>query len=163
MKTFQQWAAGNRHLDTFLKIGDEVDEEMADYFLNTLLPRTMKPDLIQLGEPYDHHRNANRQTCGTYATLKRVDGKWIYAGLCFAGESEPAKHHIFVRQTGEKSDSEMTFFTNIHTQMKYVCHQQQWHGMASDRSDGPLKAGLIIHIVDNTGKQISEEITIRES
>ena len=163
MKMYQEWTAGNRHLNTFLKIGDEVDEEMADYFRDTLPPRTMKPDLIQLGEPYDHYRDENRKLHGIYATLKRVDGKLSYVGLCFAEESTPAKHHIFVRQTGENPDFEMVFFINIHTKMKYVRYQKQWHGMASGRPDGPLKAGLVIHIMDNAGRQISEEITGRES
>ncbi len=162
MKTFQQWVETNKHLDSFLAPGDEVDSEMVDYFRDTLPPRTMKSDLIQLGEPHDHFRDKNRKQHGIYATLKRIGGKWIYAGLCFAGESEPAKHHIFVRQTGKKPDFAMAFFINIHTQMKYVCHQKQWHGMASDRPDGPLKTGLVIHIVDNTGKQITEEITGEE-
>lgn len=162
MKTFQQWTETNKHLDTFLVPGDEVDDEMVDYFRDTLPPCIMKPDLIQLGEPYDHFRDENRKQRGIYATLKKAEGKWIYVGLCFAGESEPAKHHIFVRQTGENPDFEMAFYTNIHTQMKYVRHQKQWHGMASDRPDGPLKAGLVIHIVDNTGKQITEEITGEE-
>ena len=33
----------------------------------------------------------------------------IYAGNCFAGESEPARHHIFVVKKRENPDFGLTF------------------------------------------------------
>ena len=70
MKYFKDWQNGN--LSEFLNIGEEVDEDMVDYFIG-VLPPFMKKDSIQIGEPYDHINGR-----GIYATLERIDGMWIY-------------------------------------------------------------------------------------
>ena len=54
MKTFRNWTATAMSLTSFLKPGDEVDQEMADYFINAVPPKTMTTDLILHGEPHDH-------------------------------------------------------------------------------------------------------------
>lgn len=82
MKTYRDWQNGS--LSDYLQFGDEVDEEMMDYFLNTLPPVTWTSTLVQMGEPYSHV--AGR---ATYATLRREGGRWYYAGHCFRGESTP--------------------------------------------------------------------------
>lgn len=162
MKTFQQWTETNKHLDSFLIPGDEVDSEMVDYFRDTLPPRTMKSDLIQLGEPYEHFRDENRKLRGIYATLKRIGGKWIYAGLCFAGENTPAIHHLFVTQKSLNADMGFKYFQNVcNPNLWYLTDRmRQWHGLHSDGNpDGPLRAGLCIHLLNELNQEISQEFT----
>lgn len=79
MKTFENWK-GN--LSDYLTIGDEVDEDMVDHFVNVLPPASWRADLVQIGEPHSHV--AGR---ATYPTLHKKEGRWLYAGNCFRGES----------------------------------------------------------------------------
>ncbi|OQA82034.1 MAG: hypothetical protein BWY31_03443 [Lentisphaerae bacterium ADurb.Bin242] len=162
MKTYRQLEESGRSLNSFLEIGDEVDPAMTEYFLETRPLETRTPQLIQSGRPYDHFRDADRKVKEIYATLKRASGKWIYAGLCFSGESEPAKHHLFVTLKSEAPDFGHKYYRNIcNPAMWYLqdqCHQ--WDGLDSKgRSESPLKAGLVIHICGKDGRQISEEVT----
>ena len=84
MKTLEEWS-GN--LYDYLAIGDEVDEEMVEYFRDILPPTTYRSNLIQCGEPYSHVRGR-----ATYTTFINDDGKWYYTGHCHAGETqEPAE------------------------------------------------------------------------
>lgn len=162
MKTFQQWTETNKHLDTFLAPGDEVDLEMVDYFRDTLPPRAMKSDLIQLGEPYEHFRDENRKLRGIYATLKRIGDKWIYTGLCFAGENTPAIHHLFVTQKSLNADMGFKYFQNVcNPNLWYLTDRTgQWHGLHSDGNlAGPLRAGFRIHFLNEHNQEISQEIT----
>ena len=85
MKTYSAWGESRQSLDHFLLIGDVVDEEMADYFINVLPPVSMSGHLIQIGEPVNDV--AGRPT---YATLRRDStGQWVYAGNCHRGASAP--------------------------------------------------------------------------
>ena len=162
MKTYQQWTETNKHLNSFLMPGDDVDEEMANYFLNVLPPRTMKPDLIQIGEPNDEFRTEDGKIHLIYATLKKVENTWIYAGTCFAGKSEPARHHIFVVKERENPDFGLTFYrSQFNPSLRYMtnCHKE-WYGTDSmGQPEGPLKTGMVIHVMDAAGQQLSEEIT----
>ena len=81
IKTFANWQGS---LSEYLQIGDVVDEEMADYFLNVLPPACWRADLIQIGEPYSHVNGR-----ATYATLRKQNGEWVYAGHCHRGEYHP--------------------------------------------------------------------------
>lgn len=84
MKTYKDWKGS---LNEYLQIGDLVDEEMVDYFLNVLPPITWNSHCIQMGEPYSHIGGR-----ATYATLKNTEAGWVYAGHCFRGEiEEPAQ------------------------------------------------------------------------
>ncbi|MHB8390383.1 MAG: hypothetical protein ACYDBH_12495 [Acidobacteriaceae bacterium] len=38
MKTYSGWGESRQSLDHYLQIGDVVDQEMADYFVNVLPP-----------------------------------------------------------------------------------------------------------------------------
>lgn len=78
MKTYANWK-GN--LGDYLKVGDEVDQEMVDYFLNVLPPATWRANLVQLGEPHSHVGGR-----ATYPTLYREIGRWYYRGNCYRGE-----------------------------------------------------------------------------
>lgn len=83
LKTYKDWK-GN--LNEYLQIGDLVDEEMVDYFIDVLPPACMNGRCIQMGEPYDHVNGRP-----TFATLKKTPEGWAYAGHCFRGETEEPK------------------------------------------------------------------------
>ena len=40
MKTMKEWYASKHTLSEFLQVGDVVDETIADYFIETMPPRT---------------------------------------------------------------------------------------------------------------------------
>lgn len=82
------------NVDTFnfadVKIGDYVDEGVADYFISVVPPRTMKTDLVQLGEEYDNWFDPKiNGTRPVYATIVKVaKGIWQFRGYCFRGDYE---------------------------------------------------------------------------
>lgn len=80
MKTYKGW---NCNMDEYLQIGDLVDEEMADYFIEVLPPATFTSSLRQIGEPYSHVDGR-----ATYSTLYRTENGWMYMGHCHRGEIE---------------------------------------------------------------------------
>lgn len=77
MKTYKQWTEARVSFTEFAAIGDEVDEEIAEYFIETLPPVTWNSEMIQMGEPYDHNGKNGR---ARYLTLEKIDGKWFYTG-----------------------------------------------------------------------------------
>ena len=81
MKTYEGWR-GN--LDDYLKAGDEVDEEMVNHCANVVPPIHFGSSFVQMGEPFSHINGR-----ATYATFYQEDGRWYYAGHCYAGEREP--------------------------------------------------------------------------
>lgn len=159
VKTFHEWAEKHCHIDSYLKPGDVIDQGFFDYFRYDMPPRTLEPDLIQHGKLQEFFRNANRSFCGIYATIEKTNGIWHFIGLCFPGERKPALHHIFMRQSFHKSDFNMTFFKNIYTPHEYVRKNGYWYGVTSGRIEGPLRAGIMIHIVDRAGQELSVEKT----
>lgn len=79
MKTYKGW--GNSTAKTiyeYLAVGDEVDEEMIDYFRDILPPATISTFILQVGEASDHIDGR-----ATFMTFKKENGKWIYKGDCF--------------------------------------------------------------------------------
>ncbi len=162
MKTYQEWVQGNLHLDNFLTSGDEVDEAMVNYFRNSCQLRTIKYDLIQLGKPYEHYRNEKRKIQGAYATLKLTAGKWFYAGVCFKGESIPARQNIFVILESQNSDMGFRYYRNVcNPDIWYLTDRSgQWSSLCMDGNpDGPLRAGIRIHIMNELHLEISQETT----
>ena len=83
MKTYENW---NCSLNEYLQIGDIVDEEMADYFIEVLPPATFTNSIIQIGEAYSHVNGR-----ATYSTLKNTNEGWTYCGNCHRGETEESK------------------------------------------------------------------------
>jgi hypothetical protein len=83
IKTYEQWHESRQDLSKFLQIGDIVDEEMVEYFLNVLPPKTWNNSIIQIGEPCDLVEGKN-----TYSTLKRTSKGWEWAGECHKGQTE---------------------------------------------------------------------------
>lgn len=162
MKTFRNWTATAMSLTSFLKPGDEVDQEVADYFINAVPPKTMTTDLIQLGEPHDHFRDQDRKYRPVFATLKRQGEKWFYAGICFSGQSEPARHHLFVTLESEVPDFGFKYYRSLCSpKLQYLQDRfGYWYGLDSTgKPDGPLKAGAVVHICNAGGARISKETT----
>lgn len=72
-----------------MEIGDYVEEEVVDNYMNCLLPACYKKECSQLGEPnmqrFDEEKGKYRNT---YETFKYVsDGVWEYCGDCFRCEN----------------------------------------------------------------------------
>lgn len=78
MKRYSEWSGT---LSEYLKVGDLVDEEFVNYFINVLPPAFMSSQVIQIGEPYNHVNGK-----ATYSTLKKTEKGWMYAGHCHKGE-----------------------------------------------------------------------------
>lgn len=88
MKTLTGWHnSGVRTLEEYLQVGDEVDLEMVDHFINLLPPRTLNATLVQVGEPYSMAPGDDGKNHTTWTTFHKANGKWYYAGNCFVGES----------------------------------------------------------------------------
>lgn len=79
LKTKANWIGS---LSEYLKVGDQVDEEMADYFLNILPPAFYNGRIIQIGEP-DNHIGSR----ATFQTIEKTSDGWFYRGTCFRGET----------------------------------------------------------------------------
>ena len=160
MKTYKEWAACYRHLDVYLKPRDEIDHDMIDYFKEHALKRSKKSDCIQFREPYEHYRNADGKIHNVYVTIRQEEGRWFYAGLCFVGKTEPAVHHIFVRETFRRTDFGMTFYKAVDLPFEYVKNQGRWYSVVSGKIDGLVRVGVMIHIVDQNGLELSSEMTV---
>lgn len=63
---------------THLQIGDVLDDEMLDEFIGELPPISLTGRIIQMGVPYTAASGKP-----TYATLHKIDGKWVYVGYCY--------------------------------------------------------------------------------
>lgn len=72
-----------------LEIGDYVEEEVVNDFMDMLPPACMRSDCSQLGEPYTERQDERDGKCKpTYDTFKRVaKDTWEYCGDCFRGEN----------------------------------------------------------------------------
>ncbi len=78
LKTYENWK-GDLH--KYLEVGDVVDQEMVNHFLNVMPPACHTSGCIQIGEPYNHINGK-----AVFATLKRTEFGWVYAGHCYRGE-----------------------------------------------------------------------------
>lgn len=72
-----------------LEIGDWVEEEIIDNFMDMLPPACMKLNCFQIGEPANHKIDENTgDTKPVYGTFKYVAKDiWEYCGNCFRGEN----------------------------------------------------------------------------
>lgn len=81
MKSYKEWInSETKTIDEYLNVGDEVDEEMIDYFRDILPPATCNFKMLQVGEPSNH---VNGQAI--YMTFEKEGDKWIFKGDCFKG------------------------------------------------------------------------------
>lgn len=72
-----------------LEIGDYVEEEVVDNFMDMLPPACMRSDCSQIGEASSHMLDERDGKCKTtYSTFKRIaKDTWEYCGDCFRGEN----------------------------------------------------------------------------
>jgi len=90
MKTYENW---NEPLNEYLQIGDIVDEEMADYFVEVLPPVTFTNSIVQIGEAYSHINGR-----ATYNTLVNSNEGWMYCGHCHKGATtEPTEERLMIK------------------------------------------------------------------
>jgi hypothetical protein len=78
MKTYANWKGS---LNEYLQVGDLVDEDIVEHFINVLPPITFNGNMIQMGEPYSHIPGAG----GTYYTITKTIEGWMYTGICLRG------------------------------------------------------------------------------
>lgn len=81
IKTYEDWGA-YQQLDDYLKVGDIVDEEMVEHFLNVLPPLMYTHNYLQVSEACDFRNGKN-----TYTTFEKVNGQWFYRGDCNRGKT----------------------------------------------------------------------------
>lgn len=94
LKTLSGWReSGLPSVEDYLEVGDEVDGEMLDYFLNVLPPRTNSAGLLQAGGEISTAKDANGRWRPTYLTFKRQGSTWRYAGRCFECSAEPVQKY----------------------------------------------------------------------
>lgn len=87
-KTFDEWSeSGAIDFDSYVGLGDEVDEAIVDNFLELLPPACNTSRLMQMGEPNEHFPDGKGSFLPTYMTFEKVDGKWYYRGYCFHCET----------------------------------------------------------------------------
>lgn len=119
---FTQWT--QLESDTEMKIGDVVDEETVENYINVLPPATMNGSLIQMGEPYSHIGDR-----ATYPTLAKVDGQWTYAGHCYRGESKDVIRVRFVGADGW----ERGIYRKLNSDMLYAFSSDgEWYELTED-------------------------------
>jgi hypothetical protein len=76
MKTLAQWNGSKLNFTDFVNDGDEIDEEMYDYFLGVVPPEYSKEGIFCCGEPSNHDRIGNPM----YDTFKCVGDRYWYCG-----------------------------------------------------------------------------------
>lgn len=87
-KTLEGWQSTGLNLEDFLSIGDEVDDDMVDYFINVVPPLVHFKSLVQVSEPFSSEKAEDGKYRNTFITFHREhDGHWHFAGACFAYES----------------------------------------------------------------------------
>lgn len=98
IKTIKGWekyadehSGENTDWGTYCKPGDIVGEDVYNYFLDILPPRSFWRGYLQVGEPHSTAMNSKTgKYQSTYATFVATDEKGVYkyCGICFAGETE---------------------------------------------------------------------------
>lgn len=91
-KTYEGWRNTHLNFDDYCFPGDIVDNEMVDYFVNCLPPKTLRDSCTQCGEPYGTGEYENGVCGNTYITFSKHDGEWIFDGYCLAGRNENKEH-----------------------------------------------------------------------
>ncbi|WP_036628537.1 hypothetical protein [Paenibacillus macerans] len=80
VKTFAGWKG--EIFDEYVQVGDVVDQEMIDYFMNSLPPVVYGPRLCQAGSVEDYVNGR-----ATYLTFEHTAEGWVYRGYCYRGET----------------------------------------------------------------------------
>lgn len=86
-KRFKDWPE-NLNIGQYLQVGDVVDKEMYEHFLNILPPHYYFGGMLQVGGVCDHVED-NGFLKPTYLTFvgDRNSDNWIFKGECFSREA----------------------------------------------------------------------------
>lgn len=92
IKTLKEWyefteRTGNGSIYHYLNKGDIVSEDIIDYFLDILPPRSLSYNFLQVGEPYSHVYDISHCLRPTFMTFAKHDGAWKFYGHCYANET----------------------------------------------------------------------------
>lgn len=88
-KTMDEWhKSGMPNFDYYASVGDVVDEEIYDNFLEILPPAAMSYGYLQVGEPSNHLKDDDGVYRPTFMTFAKKDNEWHYLGHCFPGKTE---------------------------------------------------------------------------
>ena len=86
-KSLQDWKdSGLRTFEEYFQPGDIVTEDLVEYFVNILPPRTCYAGFVQAGEAFSHEKNDKGIYKAIYVTFVKPKGQWVFAGWCFGGE-----------------------------------------------------------------------------
>jgi len=87
-KTLDGWRkSGLPTVEDYILPGDEVDDDMVDYFRDILPPICDRSSLLQAGGTYSTEQDGTGRWRPTFITFSRSDTGWRYNGLCFPGET----------------------------------------------------------------------------
>ena len=78
MKTYKQWSDSQQDFKAFINAGDEIDEDIYDYFLGAVPPARWEKQGYLSGEPYSH--NSNGEAMYFMFTIE-ARHKYFYRGL----------------------------------------------------------------------------------
>jgi hypothetical protein len=89
IKTMAGW--GNNKFRDYFKKGDEVDEDVYNYFLNILPPFSLRGGQgyyagFQVSEPDSDGIDVNGEMRALYSTFGAKNERYYYLGLNFKGE-----------------------------------------------------------------------------
>ncbi len=90
MKMLEEWGESALNFSDYCKPGDAVDEDIIDYFIGLLPPRTLTMTFVQVGEPYSYKKDKNKHYRNTYSTFIKRKNQWYFCGNCFAGRDTEA-------------------------------------------------------------------------
>lgn len=100
VKTRKGWhQSGLTMFEDYCFPGDEVDEDIVDYFINIVPPITLRSSCTQIGEANSTKLDSNGRYRNTYSTFHRIEnGHWIYDGDCFkdCNENQAEKPYSFL-------------------------------------------------------------------
>ena len=111
VKTMDGWSrSGLSEFGDYCFPGDEVSQDIVDYFVNSVPPVLMRSNCTQAGEEYSVEKDENGEYRNTYTTFhKEPGGNWIFDGYCFFGSNEnrgsrPSKLEMRILQAKRRSN-----------------------------------------------------------
>lgn len=140
-KTLADWYKSEANtIDEYLKVGDVVDVEMYNYFLDILPPRTNYTNYLQVGEPCNHLPNKEGKFMPTYLTFSKDEtDNWKFNGECFVGE-KINRNYLLVDIDKSVPQNDETFRYRLLDRMKTDCNYFLGNG---NRLDKYLWAGNV--------------------
>lgn len=90
VKTYNGWLqSGLPTFEDYCFPGDEVDEDIVDYFVNSVPPITLRSSCTQAGEADSVEQDSSGRYRNTYTTFHCIENRrWRYDGLCFRNCNE---------------------------------------------------------------------------